>query len=115
PLLVTLAANQQYTTADFGFGPGATIGDRVFRDDNGDGGQSGTEPGLNNITVQLYRDNDGNQVFSVGDTLVATTVTATVNGNLGSYQFTGLTPGNYVVLVDSTDTDLPSTNFTADP
>jgi uncharacterized repeat protein (TIGR01451 family) len=115
PLPVTLAANQQYTAADFGFGPGATIGDRVFRDDNGDGGQSGTEPGINNVTVQLYRDNDGNKVFSVGDTLVATRVTATVNGNLGSYQFTGLTPGNYVVRVDSTDVDLPSTNFTADP
>ncbi len=115
PLLVTLAANQQYTTADFGFGPGATIGDRVFRDDNGDGNQAGSEPGLNNVTVNLYRDNDGNKVFSAGDTLVATTVTATVNGNAGSYQFTGLTPGNYVVRVDSTDTDLPSTNFTADP
>ncbi len=115
PLLVTLAANQQVTTADFGFGPGATIGDRVFRDDNGDGGQAGSEPGLNNVTVQLYRDNDGNKVFSAGDTLVATTVTATVNGNLGSYQFTGLAPGNYVVRVDSTDVDLPSTNFTADP
>jgi len=115
PHAVNLAANQQYTAADFGFGPGGTIGDRVFRDDNGDGGQSANEPGLNNVTVQLYSDNDANGVFSVGDTLVSTQVTSTVNGNAGSYQFTGLTPGRYVVRVDSTDTDLPSTNFTADP
>jgi uncharacterized repeat protein (TIGR01451 family) len=115
PLAVNLAANQQYTAADFGFGPGGTIGDRVYRDDDGDGGQAANEPGINNVTVQLYRDNDANGVFSVGDTLVATTVTTTVNGNAGSYQFTGLTPGNYVVRVDSTDTDLPSINFTGDP
>jgi uncharacterized repeat protein (TIGR01451 family) len=115
PHAVNLAANQQYTAADFGFGPGGTIGDRVFRDDNGDGGQSANEPGINNVTVQLYRDNDANGVFSVGDTLVSTQVTSTVNGNAGSYQFTGLAPGRYVVRVDSTDTDLPSTNFTADP
>ena len=75
PLAVNLAANQQYTAADFGFGPGGTIGDRVFRDDNGDGGQSANEPGINNVTVQLYRDNDANGVFSAGDTLVATKVT----------------------------------------
>lgn len=115
PLPVTLAANQQYTAADFGFGPGGTIGDRVYRDDNGDGTQAANEPGINNVTVQLYRDNDSNGVFSVGDTLVATTVTATLNSNLGSYQFTGLTPGRYVVRVDGTDTDLPSTNWTGDP
>ncbi|HKH43923.1 MAG TPA: SdrD B-like domain-containing protein [Thermoanaerobaculia bacterium] len=115
PHAVNLAANQQYTAADFGFGPGGTIGDRVFRDDNGDGGQSANEPGINNVTVQLYRDNDANGVFSAGDTLISTQVTSTVNGNAGSYQFTGLTPGRYVVRVDSTDTDLPSTNFTADP
>lgn len=115
PLAVALAANQQYTAADFGFGPGATIGDRVYRDDDGDGSQAANEPGINNVTVQLYRDNDGNRVFSVGDTLVAATVTATVNGNLGSYQFTGLTPGSYVARVDGADADLPSTNFTGDP
>jgi uncharacterized repeat protein (TIGR01451 family) len=115
PHAVNLAANQQYTAADFGFGPGATIGDRVWRDDNGDGGQTTNEPGLNNVTVQLYLDNDNNKVFSAGDTLVATQVTATANGNAGSYQFTGLAPGNYVVRVDSTDVDLPSTNFTGDP
>lgn len=115
PLPVTLAANQQYTAADFGFGPGATLGDRVYRDDDGDGTQAANEPGLNNVTVQLYRDNDSNGVFSVGDTLVATTVTATVNGNLGSYQFTGLTPGAYVVRVDGADPDLPGTNWTGDP
>lgn len=115
PLAVSLAANQQYTLADFGFGPGATIGDRVYRDDNGDGTQAANEPGINNVTVQLYRDVDSNGVFSAGDTLVATAVTATVNGNAGSYQFTGLTPGDYVVRVDGTDADLPSTNWTADP
>jgi uncharacterized repeat protein (TIGR01451 family) len=115
PHAVNLAANQQYTAADFGFGPGATLGDRVWRDDNGDGGQSANEPGINNVTVQLYLDNDNNKVFSAGDTLVATQVTSTQNGNAGSYQFTGLAPGNYVVRADSTDVDLPSTNFTGDP
>lgn len=50
------------------------IGNRVWRDTNGDGIQGPDEPGLDGITVELYRDGQ----------LVGTTVTA----NDGQYLFT---------------------------
>jgi uncharacterized repeat protein (TIGR01451 family) len=104
PLLVTLAAGQNYTTADFGFTPGGLIGDRVWRDNNQDGLQGQYEPGINGLTVTLYNDVNGNGVYDAGtDTLYGTTTTATVGtcGELcqGIYEFKGLPAGNYVVVV----------------
>lgn len=116
PADVTLGANETYVDADFGFGPGGTIGDIVFRDDNGDGDQSVSEPGINNVTVALFLDNDDSGDFSVGDTLVDNQITANdATYGDGYYQFTGLEPGNYVVVVDTADPDLPSSTVTADP
>ena len=120
PADVTLGANETYVDADFGFAPGGTIGDIVFRDDNADGDQGGSEPGINLVTVNLYLDVDSSGDFSVGDTLVDTQVTANdATYGDGYYQFTGLEPGEYVVVVDQTDPDLlavsPGPTVTADP
>jgi len=112
PLSVTLTAGQVYADADFGFSPGGSIGDTVYRDDDGNGDQSPSEPGIANVTVTLYDDVDGDGVYDPGtDTLIATTTTD-ANGN---YSFTGLPAGDYVVVVDLADPDLPSTTVTADP
>lgn len=112
PLAVTLTATQTYRDADFGFTRGATISDTLWRDDNGDAQQSETELGIPNVTVSLYRDVDGDGIYDPGlDTLVATDVTDTN----GIYDFTGLPTGDYVVVVDSADADLPSTTVTGDP
>lgn len=112
PLAVTVTATQAYRDADFGFTRGAIISDTVWRDDNGDAQQSETELGLPNVTVRLYRDVDGDGIYDAGlDTLVATDVTDTN----GIYDFTGLPTGDYVVVVDGADPDLPSTTVTGDP
>ena len=81
-----------------------TIGDWVWIDNNSDGIQNSGDVGLNGVTVQLFN----------GATLVSTTVTMNAPlgysplpgfgpgpGSPGFYQFTGLCPGTYTVVVDS--------------
>lgn len=85
-----------YNDADFGFWevePGS-IGDQVFIDNNGDGVYSSGDTPLAGVTVNLYR--DGN--------LVATTVT----GPDGKYFFANLGPGDYTVVVDAASAGVPA-------
>ncbi len=67
----------------------ATIGDRVWLDENGDGIQDAGEDGIANVRVELV--NILNQV-------VATTVTDT----WGNYLFANILPGSYRVQIDTT-------------
>ncbi|MFT3893585.1 MAG: SdrD B-like domain-containing protein [Anaerolineales bacterium] len=62
----------------------ASIGDFVWLDADADGVQDAGEVGVGGVTVQLY---------SSTGTLIGTTTTAAD----GSYNFTGLTPGDYYV------------------
>jgi len=71
-------------TIDFGFFGGASLGDFVWFDINGDGVQDPGEPGLENVTVNLL---DGSGNF----------ITSTTTGPNGEYSFTGLAPGDYIV------------------
>ena len=71
-------------TIDFGFFGGASIGDFVWFDINGNGTQDPGEPGLQGVTINLL-DSAGN--------LVATTT----SGNNGEYSFAGIAPGDYIV------------------
>ncbi len=70
---------------DFGFKPLASVGDRVWRDDDKDGVQDTGEPGVAGVAVALY----------TGTTLVATTVTDAY----GNYLFDNLAAGSYSVVV----------------
>ncbi len=82
----------------------ASIGDRIWVDENGNGVQDAGEAGIANVTVGLYD--------ATGTTLLATTVTDTDGG----YLFTGLAAGTYVVKVDTTT--MPAglaANQTGDP
>jgi len=65
----------------------ATIGDRVWYDQDGDGIQDAGENGIEGVTVSLV---------DAGNTVLATTVTD-ANGN---YLFAGVLPGTYGVVVD---------------
>jgi uncharacterized repeat protein (TIGR01451 family) len=65
--------------------PGASVGDRVWDDLDGDGTQDAGEPGLDGVDLALVRD----------DATVATTTT-----DDGAYLFDGLPPGAYEVVVD---------------
>ncbi|MEM7033779.1 MAG: SdrD B-like domain-containing protein, partial [Chloroflexota bacterium] len=67
--------------------PTYTLGDLIWNDLDGDGVQTGNEPGLNNVVLELY---------AAGfDFIIDTTTTDTD----GSYQFSGLPNGSYEIKV----------------
>ncbi len=94
----TLAVNGTNLTADFGFAPYGAIGDTIYLDPNKNGQQDFNESGVAGVTVRLYLDVDGDQVFSTNDILAQTETTDSV----GYYVFTGLAATNYVVVVETT-------------
>jgi uncharacterized repeat protein (TIGR01451 family) len=71
------------TTADFGFAPLASVGNRVWYDSDKNGLQDSGETGVAGITVQLLS----------GTTVAATEVT----DGMGSYAFSNIAPGNYSI------------------
>jgi hypothetical protein len=86
-----------------------TLGNLVYKDNDKDGAFGAGDTGIGNVTVKLYIDNGTSAgVWDASDTLVTTTTTSNVAGTLGQYSFTGLAPGDYIVVV-------PSTNFGAGP
>lgn len=86
-------------------GTGNTVSGKVFEDKGGTTGTfDGTDTGTANITVRLYQDNDNDGSIDINDQLVATTSTDT-NGN---YSFITTLTGNFVVAVDTADSDLPA-------
>ncbi len=100
---VTFPDTDSNLTIDLGFAPVATstpclgIGNRIWLDLDNDGSQETGEPGINGVTVQLFAA-DG-----AGDPTGAVLATVTtVDG--GYYLFSCVGPGDYVVVV-------PSTNF----
>ena len=81
------------------------VGDYVWQDDDGDGVQDAGEPPIDDVTVSLYRDEDGDGELDDTDGLIMTTTTGLVSS--GYYTFTDLPDGNYLVRVDTSDGDLP--------
>lgn len=85
---VTLAAGQNRTDIDAGLKFGqplpASVGDRVWLDNNADGVQDAGEPGVSNVLVTLYNSSNTAVRYTYTD----------VNGN---YLFTDVAPGAYTV------------------
>ena len=79
-----------------------SITDTVFSDLNANGTQDDNESGLSGVTVDLYRDNDGNGQVDVTDTFLASAVTDVD----GQFVFSNLDAGDYVVEVSETDAAL---------
>ncbi len=73
-----------------------TISGTKFLDTTGKG-FGGTNSPLGGVPINLYNDTNNNGVLDGGDSLVATTTTSTVAGQVGTYSFTGLAPGTYFV------------------
>ncbi|MEO1429041.1 MAG: SdrD B-like domain-containing protein, partial [Cyanobacteria bacterium J06633_8] len=114
---VELQPGQNIDTVDFGFSPsqGGTIGDRVYRDDNGDGTQNEGEPGIPNVEVTLINPGPDGQFGTPDDT----TTTTTTDEN-GTYSFPDIPPGNYQVVVNNppdglTPTQTPPQTVTVQP
>ena len=112
-------------TVDFGFYR-QQLGDLVFEDVNNDGlFTSGTDTPLAGAVVTLYSSN-GTQILVGPDGILGTAddgVTGVTTGGGGTYQFSGLPAGDYIVRVtppagyqstidtaDQTDNDNPNTN-----
>ncbi len=85
-------------SVDFGF-VASSLGNYVWRDDNGDGIQNAEEFGINGITVLLYRDADNDGIAEPGADDGAPIDTrqthADDNGDAGYYLFSELPAGGY--------------------
>jgi uncharacterized repeat protein (TIGR01451 family) len=90
--------------ADFSYSKVGTynLGGYVYFDWDGDGTRDPTEEGLTNITVRLYQDENTNGVINTGvDAFIKSTDVG------GTYLFTNLAAGNYILVVDQNDPDFP--------
>ncbi len=114
--VIVLSAAETDTTKDFGFVGVGSAGDFVFYDANANGQQDFSETGIANVTVKIFLDADANGVAD-SPTPVATTVTADGSGSnpAGFYRFDNLTPGTYIVQVDTTSPALAGLPQTTDP
>lgn len=87
-----------FDQVDFGYVPSsgtAVIGDRVWADADGDGIQDPGEIGIGGVQVDLYSAGPDGIFGTLDDVLEATTTTAPD----GTYLFTNVDPGQYVVEV----------------
>jgi hypothetical protein len=85
PYAIALPGAGVNMTGDFGYTRPGAIGDFVWYDADGDGIEDAGEPGIANVTLDLYRD--------------GVKVTSTVTDADGGYLFPKLPPGNYTVDV----------------
>ncbi len=95
-----VAAGEQVTYVDAGLVSQSTalasLGDRVWYDNNRDGDQDAGEPGIAGVTVNLFRPNFGPDGIAgnADDNNVAAT---RVTDAYGNYIFNNLTPGTYTI------------------
>jgi uncharacterized repeat protein (TIGR01451 family) len=93
-------------TVDFGFFPVMSLGNRVWIDANNSGtidAADGATPGLNNVTVRLYRDRDDNgtpdDLNASGSVTTADAIRSTTTNSSGYYLFAGLDEDTYIVEI----------------
>lgn len=91
---IVLTAGQNNTTIDAGFQSNQlNLGNYVWYDQNNNGYQDAGEQVISGVTVNLYKDANGDNVPD-GASVATTTTNAS-----GVYSFSGLTPANYIVGV----------------
>ncbi len=111
---VTVCAGEISGPQDFGYvrTGSATIGNTLYYDLGGDGTQDAIDEGIPNIDVLIIRDVDEDGIYTPGRDIVLETVTTDATG---LYTSSPLPAGEYLVVVDETDTDMPNSFQTADP
>ena len=93
---VVVNTNENRNDIDLGLFRLGSIAGVAFNDQNADGIRQNGEAGINSVIVNLFADNDQNGEPDNNDEISSVTTT-TANGVAGSYQFTGLNPGSYIV------------------
>ena len=82
------------------------LGNLVWNDRDGDGKKDPNEPGIGNITVSLYTDNNGDNLRD------GAAIRTTVTNVQGYYSFTGLPEGRYIASMPLAPGYSPSPNTT---
>ncbi|WP_446011511.1 SdrD B-like domain-containing protein [Candidatus Electrothrix sp.] len=110
---LTVNGNTFISDVDFAYQTGDnSIGDTLYVDLNGDGIEQTGEPGISDVTVSLYLDSGSVPgVLDPGDVLLGSEVT----DSNGQYDFTNLPDGDYLIVPDEDDVDLPMVQQTGDP
>ena len=77
----------------------------VFNDTNGNGVPDDDEAGISDISITLYEDVNGNGILDADtDKSLGDSINTDINGN---FLLPGLPDGNYLVIMDETDPELP--------
>ncbi len=95
--------NNGNLTLDFGFFRPLALGDLVWHDYNNNRLVDAGEPGIGNVVVQLFRDENGNGTYDADTDIPVAETTTDVNGN---YRFNNLVPSDYLVVI-------PASNFSS--
>ncbi|MBT8197957.1 MAG: carboxypeptidase regulatory-like domain-containing protein, partial [Acidimicrobiia bacterium] len=97
------APGDSILTVDFGYVPtsagggSAVIGDLLWSDDDADGVQDPGEVGIAGVWMALASDAGADGVWGTADDVIVSTVQT---GSDGTYLFSNVSPGEYVVLAD---------------
>ncbi len=117
PYAITLPEKVANLTGDFGYYKGpvikdkSTIGNLLWLDINADGIYQISEPGIGNVSVELWYDTDSDGLVGVGDALVGVEFTTYAVGLASNYAFFDEFPaGDYLVRV--TDVNNVLTTYT---
>lgn len=87
-----------------------TISGKIFQDEDSNGSQNGTEAGIGSVSLSLFVDTDSSGSFEpANDQQVGASV---VTNGSGEYLFSAPGDGDYFVLVDEADTELPANHTT---
>lgn len=79
----------------------------AYQDDNQNNQFDASEKGIADLTVTLFKDNNGNGKKDGSDTEYPS-LTTDQNGN---YSFIGVPDGQYIVRIDNADSDIPATYY----
>gem|GEM_PF-863403 len=97
-----LGAEPNKVGIELGTCTGASLGDYVWIDTNGDGLQNDGPTGLNDVQMFLYTPGNDGVPGTFDDVQLGTTLTAMgPGGQSGWYSFPGLAPGDYYVCMDA--------------
>ena len=112
---IIIAPGDVWLGGDFGYNHPSflpVIGSKVFVDVNGNGSYGpSTDIGLEGVTVALIKDTNGDGDWDTNEPVVATTVTT----NLGSYLFSDVPDGDYVVAITDVNNVLGELTNSVDP